>query len=171
MLSQTTEYALRVVAHLATLDKPATTHQIALATQVPEGYLAKVLQGLSRAGLVASQRGLHGGSVLALPPDQVTLYDVVQAIDPIQRITVCPLRLKTHGTRLCAVHRRLDAAIGAAEAVFKESTLADMLAEQSISKPLCESDVTDDKTAGKFRPVKLTVRQKAAFPRQRGRGK
>jgi Rrf2 family protein len=160
MLSQTTEYALRVVAHLASLDEPATTRQIAQATLVPEGYLAKVLQGLSRAGLVSSQRGLHGGSVLARPPAEITLYDVVQAIDPIKRIKTCPLGLKSHGTRLCGVHRRLDNAMDAAEQVFKGSTLADMLAEPTSSKPLCDAvdgELDTDKTG---RRVKLTVKKK-----------
>ena len=160
MLSQTTEYALRVVAHLASVEGAATTHQIAVATRVPEGYLAKVLQGLSRAGLVSSQRGLHGGSVLARPPADITLYDVVQAIDPMRRITTCPLGSKSHGTRLCAVHRRLDDAMDAAEKVFNASTLADMLAEPSPSKPLCESDDDARGPAKGSRPVKLTVRKK-----------
>ena len=66
MFSQTLEYALRIVVYIAGAGgKPATTRQIALATHVPESYLSKVLQGLSRGGLVSSQRGLHGGSVLA----------------------------------------------------------------------------------------------------------
>jgi len=161
MLSQTTEYALRVVAHLASAKQAATTHQIAVATRVPEGYLAKVLQGLSRAGLVLSQRGLHGGSILARSPAEITLYDVVQAIDPIQRITTCPLGLKSHGTRLCAVHRRLDDAMEAAEKVFKGSTLADMLDDPSPSKPLCDSDEQAVDSDARGRAVRLTVRKKA----------
>src|SRR5688500_1853281 len=88
MFSQTAEYALRVIAHLAgTGAEPATIRQVAAATRVPEGYLAKVLQCLSRAGLVHSQRGPHGGSVLARAAEQITLYDVIQAVDPIPRIT------------------------------------------------------------------------------------
>jgi len=158
MLSQTTEYALRVVAHLASVKKAVTTHQIAIATRVPEGYLAKVLQGLSRAGLVFSQRGLHGGSSLAKSPAEITLYDVVQAIDPIQRIKTCPLGLKTHAN-LCAVHQRLDNAMNAAEEVFKGSTLADMLADPSPSKPLCDTEGAQG-TVKRSRPVKLTIRKK-----------
>ena len=55
MFSQTAEYALRVAAFLAGRgDRPATIRQIALATRVPEGYLAKVLLSLSKARLVKS---------------------------------------------------------------------------------------------------------------------
>src|SRR3954466_15208451 len=124
MFSQTLEYALRIVVYIAGAGgKPATTRQIALATHVPESYLSKVLQGLSRAGLVRSQRGLHGGSVLARPADQITLYDVIQSVAPIRRITTCPLGLKSHGANLCPVHRRLDDAYAMIEQTFRASTI------------------------------------------------
>ena len=41
-------------------------------------------------------------------PTEVTILDVVNAVDPIQRIKTCPLGLKTHGVRLCPLHRRMD---------------------------------------------------------------
>ena len=62
MFSQTVEYALRAVVHLATKTPEAqTTDQIAQATRVPRAYLSKVLQGLARGGIVQSTRGLGGG--------------------------------------------------------------------------------------------------------------
>ena len=78
MLSQTTEYALRVVVYLASLHgKKATIAQLSQATHTPEGYLAKVLRSLARAHLVRSARGRQGGSVLARPPGRISIYDVV----------------------------------------------------------------------------------------------
>ena len=66
MFSQTVEYALRAVVHLADQAPAArTTDQIAAATLVPKAYLSKVLQRLERAGLVHSQRGVGGGMTLA----------------------------------------------------------------------------------------------------------
>jgi Rrf2 family nitric oxide-sensitive transcriptional repressor len=139
MFSQTLEYALRVVVHLAGLEGvPATTREISVATQVPESYLAKVIQGLNKGGLVSSQRGLHGGSVLARDPSQITLFDVAQAIAPLPRIRTCPLGLKSHGTQLCSVHKRLDDAMEHVENVFRTSTIADLLADPNESKPLQE---------------------------------
>ena len=155
MFSQTSEYALRVVAYLATTGgEAATTKRIAAATRVPEGYLAKVLQHLSRAGIVRSQRGPNGGSVLALPAEELTIYDVVQAVDPIRRITSCPLGLKSHGSVLCPVHRRLDDALALVERAFRESTIAGLLAEPSRSTPLC-----DVNGGGKTATITLTVRR------------
>jgi Rrf2 family protein len=139
MFSQTAEYAIRVIVFLGTLrGEPATTKQIAAATRVPEGYLAKILQSLSRAGLVQSQRGLHGGSVLARDPSSITIYDVVNAISPLPRIHSCPLGLPSHGTRLCAVHRRLDDAVAMVEKVFRESSIAELLSETPPDIPLRE---------------------------------
>lgn len=142
MFSQTAEYALRAIVFLAAQPVPRTTPQIAEVTHVPLGYLSKVLQGLSRAGLVHSQRGLHGGFTLTKPADQLTVYDIVQAVDPIQRIHACPLGLKGHAN-LCPLHRRLDEAMSMVEDALRQSTLAELLLEPSVKKgipiPLCSS--------------------------------
>ncbi len=141
MFSQTAEYALRAVVYLAAeRNEPRTAQQIAAATRVPGQYLAKVMQGLSRAGLVHSQRGLHGGFTLTRPAEELTVLDVLQAVDPIQRIRGCPLGLKGH-VNLCPLHRRLDQAIGMVEDALRRSTIAELLAEPSrehgIPLPLC----------------------------------
>jgi Rrf2 family protein len=141
MISQTAEYALRVVVYLASRpDVAQTTQQIAAVTRVPAGYLSKVMQGLSKAGLVQSQRGLHGGFTLAVAADKLTVYDVIQAVDPLRRIESCPLGLKGH-ISLCPLHRRLDHAVSMVEEALKGSTIAELLAEPSaangVPRPLC----------------------------------
>jgi len=139
VLSQTTEYALRAVVCLAaTPDQPKTSQQLAEQTKVPPGYMSKVLQELSRAGLIKSQRGLHGGSMLTRSPDQITILDVVNAIEPISRIDHCPLGLKSH-IDLCPLHRRLDDAMAHVEKAFAITTIDELLTEKSSSTPLCES--------------------------------
>jgi Rrf2 family protein len=139
VLSQTAEYALRVVVFLGTLGKQAaTTAQIAAATRVPAGYLAKILQSLSRAGIVRSQRGLGGGSCLARDAKDLSVHDVVSAIAPVPRIRTCPLGLESHGTRLCPLHRRLDSAMELVEQAFRLSTIADLVAEPTESIPLLD---------------------------------
>ena len=138
MFSQTVEYALRVMIHLATQEAPVTTKQIAVATKVPEGYLSKVIQSLGRGRLVHSQRGLHGGSTLARSAAEITIFDIVNAIDPVKRINTCPLGLKSHGVNLCPLHKRVDLALDMVEQAFKDSTLAELLAEPTMSRPLCD---------------------------------
>lgn len=142
MISQTAEYALRAIVYLADQKGTSrTTQQIAEVTRVPAGYLAKVMQGLSRSGLVNAQRGLHGGFTLARPADGLTVLDVVQAVDPLRRIERCPLGLKGH-LSLCPLHRRLDNAVALMENALAESTIAELLAESARGKgpkPLCST--------------------------------
>ena len=138
MFSQTVEYALRAIVHLAYhVEEPQTAQAIAAGTLVPLPYLSKVLQNLARAGLIHGQRGRHGGFTLRSTPDQLSVFDVIQAVDPIQRITTCPLGLKQHGVDLCPLHRRLDNAMKLAEQSFRQSNIAELISEPTSSKPLC----------------------------------
>lgn len=127
MFSQTAEYALRAVAYLAEQGTPRTVAQIAQATKVPPSYLSKVMQELARAELVISQRGLHGGFHLARPLDQLCVYDIIQAVDPIQRIHKCPLDLPQHSKHLCPLHQRMDDALAQVETAFRATTFAEVL--------------------------------------------
>ena len=139
MISQTVEYALRVVVHLAEHAPSArTTEQLAEATLVPKAYLSKVIQGLARQGVVRSQRGVGGGVSLIKSPDELSILEVVNAVEPIQRIRTCPLGLTSHGVRLCPLHRRLDNALAGVEQAFGNTTLAEVLSEPTSSSPLCK---------------------------------
>ncbi|MGK5086044.1 Rrf2 family transcriptional regulator [Bdellovibrionota bacterium FG-2] len=131
MISQTAEYALRAILFMAEeSDRPRTTQQIAEATKAPAGYLSKVLQNLSKANLVNSQRGLGGGFTLTRPPNELTIYEIVQAVDPLPRILSCPLKRKDHGKNLCPLHRKLDDATALVEKSFREVTVAELISPQ-----------------------------------------
>ena len=147
MLSQSVEYALRAAVYLADQAPEArTTGQIAKVTRVPAAYLSKVLQGLVRAGVVQSQRGAGGGMSLVRDPAEITILEVVNAVEPIQRIRTCPLELASHGVRLCPLHKRLDNALAMMEDAFRNTTLAEVLAEPSESVPLCDFPVGEPST-------------------------
>ena len=139
MFSQTVEYALRAVVHLAS-NAPAaqTTEEIARATKVPQAYLSKVLQNLVQAGVVKSQRGIGGGMALVKKPSELTILEVVNAVDPIKRIRSCPLGLASHGMRLCPLHHRVDKAMALVEDAFHSTTLQEVIDEPTESFPLCE---------------------------------
>lgn len=138
MLSQTHEYALRAAVFLASEEgKPRTAREIAAATSVPPGYLAKVLQQLVRGGVATSQRGLNGGFLLARPAKTVPVLDVVNAVDPIRRIRSCPLGLAEHARALCPLHRTLDRAYAEIERSFASSTLGDLAGEPTTRGAPC----------------------------------
>lgn len=123
MFSQTAEYALRAVMHLVERpDAPASSETISQAMQIPKPYLSKVLRDLVLAEVVRSIRGPNGGFVLARLASQVTVLDVVNAVDPIKRITACPLGRPEH-TQLCRLHRQMDSAIEHVECSLRSTTL------------------------------------------------
>lgn len=139
LFSQSVEYALRAAVWLAENEgQPQTTQEIADATRVPPAYLSKILQSLGRAGLVHGLRGVGGGFELTRPCAGIPILDIVNAVDPIERIHRCPLDLASHRARLCPLHRKLDDAIAAIESSFGSTALADVLGTGTKHQPLCE---------------------------------
>jgi Rrf2 family protein len=138
MLPKTAEYALRAAVWLGR--NPTETESadvLAERTQVPRRYLHKVLQDLVRADLVRSQSGPGGGYALARTPAKTTILDVVNAVAPLERIRHCPLGLPSH-TRLCPLHKELDAVYAATEKALAKVTLAQLLRSTSEIVPLCD---------------------------------
>jgi Rrf2 family protein len=84
-LNARVDYALRAVAELATveaeLDHPVTADRLASGQGIPGKFLESILLQLRRAGIVHSQRGPDGGYRLARPPAEISLADVIRAID------------------------------------------------------------------------------------------
>ena len=142
MFSTTAEYALRATVFLAM--RYNSTHpgqEIAAGTKVPMDYLLKVLNSLGRAGLVQAQRGKRGGFSLTRDPADISIFDIIQAVDPLKRIATCPLGLKAHGVRLCSLHRKLDDALRHVEEAFTSTSLADLIEERSTVRPLCDEQI------------------------------
>jgi Rrf2 family protein len=82
-VSAKTDYAIRAALELAaaTDDKPVKGERIATAQAIPLRFLENILMQLRHAGLVESRRGADGGYRLARPASEVTLADVIRAID------------------------------------------------------------------------------------------
>src|SRR5829696_491550 len=102
MFSTKAEYGVRVMAHLAKRggDDPISLGSIAEAEGLPLAYLEHLMQRLRKAGLVESRRGAHGGYTLARGAGEITMAEVVRALEgaiaPIECITADP-----DGTLVC----------------------------------------------------------------------
>src|ERR671914_2245606 len=83
MFSTKAEYGVRVMAHLAKRDgqQPISLGSIADAEGLPLAYLEHIVQRLRRADLVESRRGAHGGYTLKRPPAEITMAEVVAALE------------------------------------------------------------------------------------------
>lgn len=133
MFSQTTEYALRAMVYLAEhFGEACGSESISQATQVPKPYLSKILRDLVLAELIGSSRGPNGGFIMTRPMHLVTVFDVVEAVDPIKRITTCPLGRPDH-KELCPLHRQMDAAIAHVECSLRSTTLAQLVTARTFT--------------------------------------
>jgi Rrf2 family protein len=90
-ITRATDYAVRVMIHLAGLPPGSSVRQSELSktTDVSGHFLSKVLQQLVRFRLIRSQRGSGGGYALAVPAASVSLLDVVEAIEGPVRLNQC----------------------------------------------------------------------------------
>lgn len=85
------DYALRAILFLSHLEpgKRAATSHIAEVQEIPTSFLAKIISQLSIAGLINTSRGAHGGVRLARDPKDISLLDVVEAIDGSITLNEC----------------------------------------------------------------------------------
>lgn len=121
-ITRQADYAVRAIMYLAQLglDEKAATSQIAEEQDIPLSFLAKIIAQLSVAGLLQTMRGARGGVTLARPPEEITLLEVVEAIDgPIMLnecvhngydcpLSSCPMR-KVWGEAQADLVQRLQA--------------------------------------------------------------
>jgi Rrf2 family protein len=82
-ITRQADYAIRAVRYLSKLEdsQRAATSTVAKEMKIPPSFLAKIISQLSIAGLLHTSRGARGGVMLARPPRNITLLDVVEAID------------------------------------------------------------------------------------------
>lgn len=143
MMSTTAEYALRIIIVLAeAADRDGgvlTAVDVARETKVPADYAVKVLQALGRAKLVSGRRGRGGGFRLVCDPREMTLLEVVNAIDPLPRIRACPLDRSDHQKHLCPLHSEMDNIMAEMERRLKAMTIQDVI-DGAPGGVLCRED-------------------------------
>lgn len=140
MLSTTADHALRAVLHLSRV--PAGTlvsaEEIAQATGSPRRYLAKTLNALVRAGVVASARGPLGGFALAVPASLLTVARVIEPFNEPQDDRRQPLRCMLgsqpcSSTHPCEVHARWMALLEARRQPLEKSTIAWLMGQEDVA--------------------------------------
>lgn len=128
MFSQTVEYALRAIVFLCKNEGHSfNVTEISSQTKIPRAYLSKILQDISKSQILSSKRGPAGGYQIAKTPDEIQILEVINLVDPIERIKNCPLKLTEHQTELCPLHAQLDLAIQGIECAFSRVTIGDLL--------------------------------------------
>jgi FeS assembly SUF system regulator len=88
-MSKLTDYAIVLLAHLARSDRTLTAQELAERSGVPAPTVSKLCKELSKAGIVVSHRGRRGGYGLARPADQISVAQIVEALEGPIALTEC----------------------------------------------------------------------------------
>lgn len=141
LLSKSCEYGLRAMLYLGSLgdeedaedaSPDPTREYVAIQTVSDEldigfSFLTKVFQQLNEAGLLTSKRGPGGGVALTRPADQITVFDIVVAIDGDDLFNECVLGLPGCGNaEPCPLHEHWTDERERIETRFRETTLAEV---------------------------------------------
>lgn len=128
-LTYFSDYAFRVLMYLAvTPDRRCTIREISDAYGISRAHLMKVVNLLTREGLVVAQRGPSGGLTLAMPPEEIGLGDVVRKTEDDLGLVEC--FRPENGCRLtpaCALAPALSRALNAFLAELDKQTIADLV--------------------------------------------
>lgn len=88
-LNITTDYAIRILIYLAKNEKLTTAKEISEAMFIPEGYIGKITRKLKESGIINTYNGAKGGFELIKNPNDITLLDVINAMEKSIKINRC----------------------------------------------------------------------------------
>ena len=142
--SRTADYGLRAALEIARVadGRRVTRRALARATDAPEGVLAQALAPLVRAGLLNARAGPRGGYRLAQPSAQVSIHDIVIAIDGHEHEERCVLSEDAcDATGICPFHPFLIAAQERFLDTLRTTSLADVI-QRGLSSPVTNQTAT-----------------------------
>jgi Rrf2 family protein len=128
-----TDYGVRALINLAqNYPEGQAAPAISKDMDIPVGFLRQVLQELGRAGLVTSQPGRTGGYTLSKDPEEVTLYDIIEALEGKNEEPACALDGgPCHWEKACALHWVWMGAKEAFATALQSATLAQLAADDA----------------------------------------
>ncbi len=107
MLTTTTNYAIRALAYIASLNGQyyADSFEISQAVGVPRNFLLKILNRLRGQGIVKALRGIGGGFRLAKPAKTITLYNIVEIFEDMEALAACVMGIDhCPASEPCPIH-------------------------------------------------------------------
>ncbi len=133
MLSRSCIYGLQAVLFLASqkAEGYVPIHRVSESLGFSHAFLTKVLQVLTQAGLHRSLRGPNGGVALARPASEITLVEIVEAIDGPALFEACILGLPRCGEdQPCLLHERWAPVRGDIQALFARTSVQEMVTRE-----------------------------------------
>lgn len=138
------DYAIRAVAELAAHpDRALTRNDLADAQHLPGKFLESILRDLTRDGVLSSQRGSSGGFRLTRAPQEITLADIVRAVDgPLTAVRGVAPESVAYSGAAASLTRVWVAARAAMRGVLETTTIADLISGE-LPEPV-ERLIADD---------------------------
>lgn len=130
-LTRKGDYAVRVMLELGKhpFGEVIQTRVISRAQGIPESFLSKIIQSLARASLILTARGVQGGVQLALPPERITLRQVVEAVEGPIAFNRCAINREfCDRSSFCPAHPFWVKISDLVAAELEKVTIADMVA-------------------------------------------
>jgi Rrf2 family protein len=127
-ISKTAGYAVHALSHLGNgHSQPRFIKDIAAALRLPKPYLARIFNLLEHRGVVVAKRGYRGGVTLAKPPSEITLLDIVEAVEEKSWFGPCVFGLeKCPVNHRCPAHGKWAKLCEQTSALLRKTTLADV---------------------------------------------
>lgn len=130
-INKLTDYAVVLLVYMAKSGVRRSAHQVSAETGIPMPTVAKILKTLTREGLVVSARGVSGGYGLGCEPVQITVADIIQAVEGPIALTSCvdesPDGCGIGG--ICPMNGHWNRVNGAVYRALSGVTLADMASD------------------------------------------
>lgn len=133
-LTRKGEYGILGVTYIAQQEKDIVyTREIAESWELPESFLAKIFQRLSKNGILNSYRGVAGGFSLAKSPEKITIKEILDILQGITTIGWCEIdNAKCNRFENCALSKVLDKVRDDMKDIFENTTIADSSKEKII---------------------------------------
>ncbi len=131
MFSKACEYGIRaltVIAEAGHESRKIGIKEVCKQAKTPESFTAKILQNLVKKKIISSQKGPAGGFYISRNLDEITLYDIVEAIDGNDVFVKCGLGLsECNAKKPCPLHNKFEVVRSQLHQMCNNNTLADLV--------------------------------------------
>jgi Rrf2 family protein len=129
ILSQTSEYAIRAMSTVATIDQkaPISAKNLSAETGIPVHYLSKIMRKLVEKGLLSAEKGHRGGFTLAKTPQRIRIIDVIEAVEAHVPVKHCIFGWRACNSQdPCILHHRWSEVNDAFQRWARQTSLSDV---------------------------------------------
>lgn len=133
-LNMTTDYAVRLLLYLATVERRTSSQEIAKRMNIPSKYITAIVSKLKERSYIQTFQGSGGGYALACPPDTITLKDIVETMEgsvKIKRCAACDPKCDLHTGDFCPLSHAYDGVQKGIEDVLMQVTIQKLMDDRT----------------------------------------